>query len=113
MSLTLLAVTYELAISPEVFERHSEQAAVRIAETPGLRWKIWGLDPETGAGTSIYLFTDATSAAGFANGPAIAALAAGPARNIATRIAPVHDALSALTHAASILEATTPTTAPI
>jgi hypothetical protein len=36
--------------------------AETIAETPGLRWKIWTENAEAGEGGGIYLFDDATSA---------------------------------------------------
>ena len=62
MTLTLLSVTYRLRAPAQDFRVHAETAAHTIARAPGLAWKIWGLDPETGRGTSIYLFRDAAAA---------------------------------------------------
>lgn len=104
MSLTILAVTYTLSVPAEAFQARAAEAARQIAEAPGLRWKIWGLDEATGKGTSFYLFADRVSAEAFADGPAIAALRDGPAEAVTTRIAPVNSALSMLTHAAGVLE---------
>jgi hypothetical protein len=103
MSLTLLAVTYTLTAPAETFKTRASDAAVHIADAPGLRWKIWGLDPATGEGTSFYLFRDRPSAEDFAEGPAIAALRSGPARQVLTRVAPIDVELSSLTHAAEVL----------
>jgi hypothetical protein len=41
---TLFTVAYRLAIPPEAFRPHAEVAGQRIARTPGLVWKIWGLN---------------------------------------------------------------------
>ena len=107
MSQTLLTVTYRLRIPADAFRSHAEVAAPRIAATPGLIWKIWGLNPETGEGTSVYLFHDAASARAFAAGPAIAELRNGPAEQVSPRLAPVDRGLSALTGAAAALAAGT------
>lgn len=103
MTPTLLAVAYRLRIPAAEFRSHAEGAAPRIAETPGLVWKIWGLDPGAGEGTSLYLFRDAASAGAFATGPAIAALRAGPAEAVTVRLAPVDLGLSTMTGAAAAL----------
>lgn len=103
MTLTMLVVSYQLRIPSETFRNHAKTAAVRIAEAPGLVWKIWGLDPDSGEGTSVYIFRDMVTAQAFADGPAIGALRNGPAENVVTRIAPVDVTLSSLTGAASAL----------
>ena len=103
MSLTLLAVTYTLEVPVAAFRARAHDVAPQIADAPGLRWKIWGLDEATGEGTSFYLFDDRQSAEAFAAGPAIAALRDGPAVDVATRIARVDAGLSAVTHAKAAL----------
>ena len=40
----------------------SRELAEDIARAPGLRWKIWTENPETGRAGGIYLFDDAASA---------------------------------------------------
>jgi hypothetical protein len=96
-------VTYRLRIPAGEFRSQAETAARRIADAPGLMWKIWGLDPATGLGTSCYLFRDAASAEAFAAGPALAELRNGPASEVATRIAPVDSVLSTITGAGPAL----------
>ena len=103
MTLTLLSVTYRLRVPAQDFRVHAETAAHNIARAPGLVWKIWGLDPETGLGTSVYLFRDAATAEAFAAGPAISALRNGPADDVSIRIAPVDTDLSTLPGAAAAL----------
>jgi len=82
------------------FRDRAREVAARIAETPGLVWKIWGLDDATGEGTSLYLFRDAASAAAFAG---LAALRDGPADRVEVRLAPVVRDLSEVTRAAAAL----------
>jgi hypothetical protein len=36
--------------------RACEGLATDIAEQPGLLWKLWGEDPETGRASGVYLF---------------------------------------------------------
>ena len=106
MNLTLLTVAYRLRIPSAAFRPHAKLAGQRIAETPGLVWKIWGLDSDAGEGTSVYLFRDAASADAFAAGPAIEELRNGPAEQVTLRLSPVDVALSNITGAAAALAAT-------
>ncbi|WP_138468596.1 YdhR family protein [Poseidonocella sp. HB161398] len=103
MTPVLLSVTYTLRVPLPDFLSGAGAAAADIASTPGFLWKIWGLDPEAGLGTSVYLFRDATAAAAFADGPVLEALRRGSADEVVTRIAPVEAGLSALTGAETIL----------
>ncbi|MCB1502687.1 MAG: YdhR family protein [Bauldia sp.] len=103
MTATLLSVSYRLRIPVTDFRNSAELAARRIAETPGLAWKIWGLDAETGEGTSIYLFRDAASAEDFASGPAIAQLRDGAAETVNLRLSAVDPVLSTITKGAVAL----------
>jgi|GEM_PF-2318060 len=103
MTLTLISVAYRLRIPAANFLAHAEDSAHRIAAAPGLVWKIWGLDSDTGEGTSFYLFRDAASAQTFANGPALAALRDGPAESVTVRVAPVDTSLSNITGAGPAL----------
>ncbi|HMQ94868.1 MAG TPA: YdhR family protein [Amaricoccus sp.] len=106
MTPTLILVTYRLRVPVAEFRAHARTAAARIAEAPGLLWKVWGLDEATGLGTSAYLFRDSASAEAFAEGPATSELRAGPAMDVFTRIAPVDAGLSAITGAARFLAPT-------
>jgi len=101
--LTAVTVAYRLRVPVSAFRDRAREVAARIAETPGLVWKIWGLDDATGEGTSLYLFRDAASAAAFAGGPVLAALRDGPADRVEVRLAPVVRDLSEVTRAAAAL----------
>jgi len=95
----LLTVTYRVSADVDAFRAKAADAATRIAGWPGLRWKIWGLDP-SGAGVSAYLFETAEAAAAFAAGPVIAGLKANPVvEGVTLASAPVDAALSEVTHA--------------
>lgn len=108
MTPSLLVVTYQLRIPFAAFRGPAETAARQIADAPGLIWKIWGLDPDTGEGTSAYLFRDDSHARAFAEGPAIAALREGPAAHVTTRLAPIDRELSLLTGAGRVLDPPAP-----
>lgn len=96
----LLTVTYSVSGDLESFRAVAGQVAARIAASPGLRWKVWGLGPD-GAGASSYLFETAEAAAAFAGGPFIAALRGNPSVCGVTLVsAPVDAKLSQITHAA-------------
>jgi hypothetical protein len=96
----LLTVTYRVSADVDAFRAKAAEAAARIAGWPGLRWKIWGLDPN-GAGVSAYLFETADAADAFAAGPVIAGLNANPVvQGVSLAVAPVDAPLSQITHAA-------------
>jgi hypothetical protein len=96
----LLTVSYRVSADPEVFKGHAAAVAARIAEAPGLRWKVWGLGAD-GAGVSAYLFDTDEAADAFAQGPIIAGLKANPAVQDVTLVsAPVDARLSQITRAA-------------
>ena len=96
----LVTVSYRVVGDVAVFRAHAAGAAAKIAEWPGLRWKVWGLDDD-GAGVSAYLFETAEAAGAFAGGPVVAGLKANPAvRDVTLCAAPVDAGLSAITHAA-------------
>jgi hypothetical protein len=95
----LLTVTYRVPEHLGVFRAKAAEIAARIADAPGLRWKIWGLGPD-GGGVSAYLFETADAADAFAAGPIISALRANPAIHGVTVVsAPVDATLSQVTRA--------------
>lgn len=53
-------------------------AAQPIADTPGLRWKIWLVNEEERECGGIYLFDDEASARAFLEGPIVAATKSDP-----------------------------------
>jgi len=106
---SIVTVTYQLTVPVEEFRTKAERAAKQIARAPGLRWKIWGLDRNTGTGTSYYLFDNVDSAAAFAKGPIIAAMRDDPATiHVSVWVTPVDDHLSGLTFGAAPLRSGRP-----
>jgi len=105
LTAALLTVTYELAVLPAEFLARVSKPARAIASAPGLIFKLWGLDTETGLATSSYLFSDRATADAFAAGPMIDALRNGPATNVFVRVASVNDNLSRVTRAGFVLDA--------
>ncbi|MCF4167090.1 YdhR family protein [Zavarzinia compransoris] len=100
----LLTVTYQVAGAPHAFLDRAGEEAGRIASVPGLVWKIWAFEHETGLGSSCYLFADRASARRFADGPALAALRAHPLiTHVGCRLGVVQIALSAITRAGPVI----------
>ena len=94
----LLTVSYRVS-EVEAFRARAADVAAKIADAPGLRWKVWGLGPD-GSGVSAYLFETADAADAFVNGPIIAGLKANRAVQGVTLVsAPVDATLSQVTHA--------------
>lgn len=104
MSEALLIVRYRLSGDAASFRESMEAAAPAILSAAGLRWKLWGLDPESGCGLSVYLFDSPAAAAAFAAGPMIARPRQRPdIREVSMESAPVDRRLSDLTGAGPVL----------
>jgi hypothetical protein len=58
--------------------------AQRIADVPGLQWKIWIINEGHGEAGGIYLFEDAASAQGYLDGPYMAEMKSDPSLSIKT-----------------------------
>jgi len=61
MSRKILQINLRFNVSAEELAKEFEAAAVPIAEVPGLKWKIFGMDEERGEAAGIYLFEDDAS----------------------------------------------------
>lgn len=73
-------------------------AAQPIADTPGLRWKIWLMNEAENAAGGIYLFDDETAVQGFLSGTIVAAMGADPAiHDVNVRMFEVMEAHTAVT----------------
>ena len=88
MSPKILQVNLKFSgFSKVEFEQAWLPAAQPIADTPGLRWKIWLMDEEKQLTGGIYLFDDEASAQAFLEGPIMAALRSNPSfQDISTKI---------------------------
>ena len=75
-----------------------------IAGTPGLVWKIWGIDRDRDTGVSAYLFASEASARAFTAGPMLERLRSRPdVTDVSFELAPIDQDLSEMTGAADAL----------
>lgn len=70
----VVQINYKFSGPRSEFDRVNLPYAKPIADTRGLRWKIWVVNEEQGEAGGIYLFQDAAAAQAFLTGPIIAAL---------------------------------------
>jgi hypothetical protein len=74
LSEKIVQINYKFSGPRSEFERVNLPYAKPIADTRGLRWKIWVVNEEESEAGGIYLFEDAAAAQAFLTGPIIAAL---------------------------------------
>ena len=98
MSQKILQINYKFSISRIDLEQAFLPAAQPIADTPGLRWKIWLMHEADSEGGGIYLFDDEAAAQAFLSGPIIAGLRASPVvSDISVTLFDVTEAHTAIT----------------
>lgn len=78
MSQKLLQVNLKFSLSKAELEAAWLDAAQPIAETPGLRWKVWLMNEAEHEAGGIYLFESEDAAQSYLAGPIVAALKASP-----------------------------------
>lgn len=64
----LVSIDFETTLPAEAFAAEMEAGAPFIAEAPGLIWKVWGYDEETGRATGSYLFASQAAVDVYVNG---------------------------------------------
>jgi hypothetical protein len=74
------------------------ELAELIEQTPGLRWKVWTENAETGEGGGVYLFDDETAAAAYLEEHR-ARLTGFGITDLRAKLFDVNEPLSAVTHA--------------
>ena len=79
MSKKILQINLRFNVSAAELEKQFETAAGFIAEVPGLKWKIFGMDEQRAEGAGIYLFEDEGSLKSYLEGPIIADMKANKA----------------------------------
>jgi hypothetical protein len=95
----------KLNVSGEEWRAACQAAVPVMLAIPGLEWKVWVFDEESGAAGGFYLFRDSASAVAYAEGPVIAKLRGSPAvRDVRVRLLPVLDELSRQTRAFGAIE---------
>lgn len=73
-----VTVRYRVEGDHAHFRAEMSKAAPAIASIPGLVRNMWSLDPDSGLGTSIYLFDSEAAARHFLTGPTLEHLLNGP-----------------------------------
>lgn len=98
MSQKLLQVNMNFSVSRAELEAAWLGAAQPIADTPGLRWKVWLMNEAAREAGGIYLFESEDAAQAYLGGPIVAALKASPAvSNISAKLFDVLEAHTAIT----------------
>ena len=73
-----VTVRYRVEGDHAHFRSEMTKSAPAIASIPGLVRNMWSLDPDSGLGTSVYLFDSEESARHFLAGPTLEHLLNGP-----------------------------------
>ena len=98
MSQKILQINYKFSIPGADLEQAFLPAAPIIADTPGLRWKIWLMNEADSEAGGIYLFDDQASAQAFLAGPLMTAMGANPVvSNISAKLFDVTEEHTAIT----------------
>jgi rhodanese-related sulfurtransferase len=99
MSQKILQINFTFSdISRSELEAAWLPAAQPIAETPGLRWKVWLMNENEHECGGVYLFDDEASVQGFLNGPIVAATKDAPIlSNASVKIFDMMEAHTAIT----------------
>ena len=79
MSATVLQINFKFNISPAELAEGFAPLAEPISKVPGLRWKIWSLNPETSEFAGIYLFDNTEAIEAYLAGPIISQVKQHPA----------------------------------
>jgi len=79
MSQKILQINFNFGIPAADLAQAFAPLAQPIADTPGLRWKVWLWNPEEREGGGIYLFDDEASLKAYLAGPIIGGLKTNPA----------------------------------
>lgn len=99
MSQKILQVNMKFSISKPELEAAWLKAAQAIADTQGLRWKVWLMNGAEGEAGGIYLFESDAAARAYLDGPIVAALKATPGiSNISAKLFDVLESHTAITN---------------
>jgi len=94
----ILQINFNLDVSAAEYRKMTDSVAHAFADVPGLRWKIWLLNPAAREAGGIYLFDSQASLDAYRNGPLVARLRELPSvRNISIKQFEVMPEITALT----------------
>lgn len=84
MGKKIVQINYQLQGSREAYVEENLPYAQPIADVPGLRWKVWTINEQTGLAGGVYLFEDDASVQSFLDGEMITEMKADPSLTINT-----------------------------
>ena len=70
----ILEINYNLNVPVAEYQNMADSLAEAFLDVPGLKWKIWLLNPAAQAAGGIYLFDSHASLDAYLNGPLVAEL---------------------------------------
>lgn len=70
----ILQINFNLNVPAAEYQKMIDSIAHAFADVPGLRWKIWVLNPAAQEAGGIYLFDNEASLDAYVNGPMVARL---------------------------------------
>ncbi len=80
----IVHITYELHNSRDEYVEENLPYAQPIADTSGLKWKIWIINEDRNEAGGTYFFEDAASVQAFLDGPIITEMKGDPSLTIKT-----------------------------
>ena len=75
----ILQINFKLNVPAAEYQKVVDSVAPALVNVPGLRWKIWLLNPAAREAGGIYLFDSPASMEAYLSGPLVAKLRALPA----------------------------------
>jgi Putative mono-oxygenase ydhR len=94
----ILQINFNLNVPVAEYQKMADSVAQAFLDVPGLKWKIWLLNPAAQEAGGIYLFDSQASLDAYLNGPLVAQLRGLPAiRNVSTKQFEVMPEVSAIT----------------
>lgn len=84
MGSKIAQINYKLQGTRDEYLQENRPYAQPIADTPGLKWKVWTIDEKRGEAGGVYLFEDESSMQAFLDGEMITEMKSDPSLNIKT-----------------------------
>lgn len=70
----ILQINFNLNVPVAEYQKMADSVAHAFLDVPGLRWKIWLLNPAAQEAGGVYLFDSQASLDAYVNGPLVAKL---------------------------------------
>jgi len=94
----ILQINFNLNVPAAEYQKMADSVAHAFLDVPGLKWKIWLLDPAGKEAGGIYLFDSQAALDAYLNGPLVAHLRGLPSiRNISIKQFEVMPEITAVT----------------